>query len=261
VCAFCNFHIKNYLLNSSENLPHHPQQSAIIVKFPTLVISILVMPKAYLSVNAHMHSRLRCRCCCLTRRLLSNLSVAQNFNIIPPCFCALSMQYTCERACSVQKKQVLPTSPSSPLRDAAEHNNESLPRPLAISRWIFHRPSARASWDLRPHAASAPTQAFLKASAKRTVFLTWARSTLALLFHFISLYMYKYIECSGLWAGSHQKPRRRRSVCTGRACTKIERRVVYMPPYIFYFALSLRQIELNGAFWHTFHPLVFSSWL
>jgi len=147
------------------------------------------MPKAYLSVNAHMHTWLRCSCCCLTRWLLSNLSVAQNFNIIPPCLCALGMQYTCERACSVQKKQVLPTSPSSPLRDAAEHNNESVQRPLAISRWILRRPSARTSWDLRPHAASAPTQAVLKASAKRTVFLTWARSTLATISFYISLYV------------------------------------------------------------------------
>jgi hypothetical protein len=75
------------------------------------------------------------------------------------------------------------------------------------------------------------------------------------------LRIYKYIECSGLWAGSHQKPRRRRSVCTGRACTKIERRVVCSACHIYFILRSLRQIELNGAFWHTFRPLVFSSWL
>lgn len=170
---------------------------------------------------------------------------------------ALSMQYTSQRACSVQKKQVVPTSPSSPLRDAAEHNNESLLRSLAISRTTVLQRGRLEIWGrMQPAHQLKP---FSKASAKQTVFLTW-RSTLATISFYISLYISSALDYELGHIKSHVAaaaapsalgalvPRSSAALCTYHA-------------YIYFILRSLRQIELNAAFWHTFRPLVFSSWL
>jgi hypothetical protein len=145
------------------------------------------------------------------------------------------MQYTSQRACSVSAKR---SKLYPPLRRRRLETQQNITMSPSRGRSQFLGEFSAVLQRLEIWGLMQPAHQLKPFSRHRPSELCSSHGALYASYYFILyLRIYKYIECSGLWAGSHQKPRRRRSVCTGRACTKIERRVVCMP-YIFYFALS-----------------------
>lgn len=155
-----------------------------------------------------------------------------------PCLCVCLFEpTTCnifitKRACKGRRKAEYP-----PLRRLRFETQQNI---TMSSQFLgeFCAVLQRAADVLRFEAecSQRTNNCLLKASAKRTVFLTWARSTLAILFHFISLYIYRV-----LWTMSWVTSKARATspplrLHWARSCTKIERPCVHT--YIFYFALS-----------------------